>query len=254
MSTPVVIVTGASKGIGLAVVRALLSRDARVATVSRTRTDELQHLVANNGVLAIECDVTDEAALNQAVERTKGTFGRIDGLVLNAGALEPLARISDTTHTLEEWKYNFNVNFFSLVTAVQAALPDLRQAPGTGKVVFVSSGAAVKGTPGWGAYNASKAATNSLCRTLAEEENNIIAVALRPGVVDTAMQATIRQDGSQAMGSGHDTFVKLHADGKLLKPDAPGEVIARLALHAPASLSGKFVSWDGEECKAFRSS
>lgn len=68
------------------------------------------------------------------------------------------------------------------------------------------------------------------------------------------MQTIIRQGGSEAMGVGHDTFVKLHEDGKLLKPEAPGEVIARLALEAPASLSGKFVSWDGEECKAFRSS
>lgn len=116
------------------------------------------------GALTLQILSTDEAALTNAISQTKQTFGRIDGLVLNAGALEPLARISDTTHTLEEWKHNFDVNFFSLVTAVQAALPALRQAPDTGRVVFVSSGAAVKGIPGWGAYNASKAATNSLCR------------------------------------------------------------------------------------------
>lgn len=67
---------------------------------------------------------------------------------------------------------------------VSAALPVLRKrGGGEGRVVFVSSGAAVTGYQGWGAYGASKAALNHLCVTLAAEEEGVIAVAVRPGVI-----------------------------------------------------------------------
>ena len=87
---------------------------------------------------------------------------RLDGLVLNAGVLEPLGPIADESVPLAAWKSHFDVNFFSLIPALRASLPALRSAQG--KVVFVSSGASVSGTAGWGPYNTSKAALNSLCR------------------------------------------------------------------------------------------
>lgn len=74
-----------------------------------------------------------------------------------------MTRIGDST-SLSEWKSHFDVNFFSLITATRAALPWLKKNSRGGRIVFVSSGAAVKGTAGWGPYNASKAAMNSLCR------------------------------------------------------------------------------------------
>jgi len=93
------------------------------------------------------------------------TFGPIlDGLILNAGTLDPLARIGDPTVPLDAWKHHFDVNFFSLVSALKVALPALRTSPNTGRVIFVSSGAATGGMPGWAPYNAGKAAVNSLAR------------------------------------------------------------------------------------------
>ena len=65
---------------------------------------------------------------------------------------------------LEGWKSHFDVNFFSLITAVQAGLPHLRNSELGGRIVFVSSGSATKGTATMGPYNAGKAAMNSLCR------------------------------------------------------------------------------------------
>ena len=65
---------------------------------------------------------------------------------------------------LEGWKSHFDVNFFSLITAVQAGLPHLRNSELGGRMVFVSSGSATKGTATMGPYNAGKAAMNSLCR------------------------------------------------------------------------------------------
>jgi len=99
--------------------------------------------------------------MTEIIQSAARRFHGLDGLVLNAGTLDPLCRIADNT-PLDSWKQNFDVNFFSLVTAIRAAIPSLREK--SGRIVFVSSGAAVKGVPGWGPYNASKAAMNSLCR------------------------------------------------------------------------------------------
>lgn len=81
-----------------------------------------------------------------------------------------------------------DVNFFSLLYTIQAALPALRESKG--KVIFVSSGASLRGTYAWGPYAASKAAMNSLCRTLAVEEKDVVSVAVRPGIVDTDVRIT----------------------------------------------------------------
>ncbi|KAF5363292.1 hypothetical protein D9756_000447 [Leucocoprinus leucothites] len=247
-----VLVTGASKGIGLAVIRHLLNKlHANVVAISRSSTPELEAL-RSEALLHIKCDITDEQAFNSAVSTAVKTYSTLDGVVLNAGTLDPLCHIGDNT-PLSAWKKHFDVNFFSLVTAIKATLPYLRKSTGRGKIVFVSSGAAVGGTAAWGPYNASKAAMNSLCRTLANEETDVVSVALRPGMVDTDMQETLRQIGAATMSKmDHEKFVRVHADGKLVKPEDCGHVIAALALEAPKELSGTFVSWDSEECKPFR--
>ncbi|PBL02447.1 NAD(P)-binding protein [Armillaria gallica] len=250
---PVVVVTGASRGIGLAVVKILLETfEANVVAISRTRTPELE-VLASDGLLHIQCDVSDEPSLARAISQAEQHFSYIDGLILNAAALEPLCRIGDST-ALSAWKTHFDVNFFSLITAIRSALPALRRSDIGGRIVFVSSGSAVKGTAGWGPYNASKAAMNSLCRTLSEEESKVISVALRPGVVDTDMQTMLRTAGGESMSAkDYQKFLNYQAKGELLSPDLPGRVIAALSLQAPASLSGQFVAWNDESCTPFRS-
>jgi NAD(P)-dependent dehydrogenase (short-subunit alcohol dehydrogenase family) len=101
--------------------------------------------------------------LTDALFRAEKTYHHIDGLILNAGVLDPIGSIGDDT-TIASWKDHFDVNFFSLVTALKAALPSLRQSTLGARVIFISSGNSVKGPVGMGPYNASKAAVNSLCR------------------------------------------------------------------------------------------
>jgi len=225
--------------------------NANVIAISRSRTPELLELNSES-LQIIECDVTDEKALSAAIALGASHYQGIDGLILNAGTLDPLCRIADQT-PLDSWKKHFDVNFFSLITAVKASLPYLHKSTLGGRIVFVSSGAAVKGMPGWGPYNAGKAAMNSFCRTLAEEEPDVTSVAVRPGMVDTNMQVILRATGQQHMNENHHSiFVQTYSDGKLVKPEDCGHVIAALSVEAPKSLSGQFVSWDSEECKAFR--
>ena len=107
---------------------------------------------------------TDEPAFTTAIQSVPAKYGHLDALVLNAGALGPMTRITSLDTPLDAWKTHFEVNVFSLVTALKAAAPSLRESPNGGKVIFVSSGAAVGGLEGWGPYNASKAAMNSLNR------------------------------------------------------------------------------------------
>lgn len=77
-------------------------------------------------------------------------MGRIDALILNAGTLDPLGRIDSSENSLDSWKAHFDINFFSLISAVKASLNDLRQSTHGGRIIFISSGAAVGGTEGWG--------------------------------------------------------------------------------------------------------
>ncbi|KAK7695887.1 hypothetical protein QCA50_000525 [Cerrena zonata] len=253
---PVVLVTGASKGIGLAITRILLEQlGATVATFSRTKSPELLSLLEKHSasLLPIECDVADEAAVARSTDQVIKTYQNIDGLILNAGVLEPMGKVGDPNIGLNAWKQHFDVNFFSLVSALTVTLPALRKSELGGRVIFVSSGAAVGGISGWGAYNASKAAMNSLARTLANDEPDIISVAVRPGMVDTNMQQLIRDDGNNHLTSkDYSKFTAAFSEGKLVKPDDCGHVIAALALKAPKTLTGQFVSWDSEECKEFR--
>lgn len=123
---------------------------------------------------------------------------------------------------------------------LKAAIPDLRRS--NGRIIFTSSGAASKGCSGWGAYGASKAALNHLAMTLSAEEPNITCISIRPGVVDTQMQRELRDvhfSGMQEKDSAR--FFILHKEGGLLKPEQPGNVIAKLLLDGPRELSGKFL-------------
>ncbi len=99
--------------------------------------------------------------MTEAIGLANKNFGHIDGLVLNAGVLDPMGKIASPDVSLDGWKAHFDVNFFSLVTALKASIPSLRKSELGGRVVFVSSGAAVGNTAGWGPYTASKAALNS---------------------------------------------------------------------------------------------
>jgi NAD(P)-dependent dehydrogenase (short-subunit alcohol dehydrogenase family) len=124
---------------------------------------------------------------------------------------------------------------------VQAALPHLRKSKG--KIIFTSSGAATYAYTAWGAYGASKAAMNHLAMTLGVEEPDIVSIAIRPGTVDTEMQRELRDIHHGTMDSTDAAkFASLKSDGKLLRPDQPGNVIAKLVLDAPHSLSGKFLT------------
>ena len=176
-------------------------------------------------------------------------FGRLDALIVNHGALDPVKKIADSTP--DEWRSAYDTNVFSALAMVQAALPSLRKS--RGRIVFTSSGAATGAYQGWGAYGSGKAVLNHLALTLSVEEPDVTTVSIRPGVVDTEMQRAIREEHNKTMSAkDQDKFHGLHKEGKLIRPEQPGGVIANLAVRAQEELSGKFLSWDDASLESYR--
>lgn len=120
--------------------------------------------------------------------------------------------------------------------------PALRRSQGC--IILTSSGAAVKGMGTWGAYGSSKAALNHLAQTLATEVEEVTSISVAPGVVDTEMQRELRDVHSLSMREQDAArFHNLHKEGSLLKPEQPGNLMARLVLNAPKEFSGKFIRY-----------
>jgi NAD(P)-dependent dehydrogenase (short-subunit alcohol dehydrogenase family) len=242
---PVILLTGASRGIGAATARHLARSGASLALVARSRTgteavaEEVRQL--GGAAICIRGDVADREACLDAVARTLETFSRIDALVNNAGVLEPISSLAAAD--AGKWRYNLEVNLLGPVNLIQAALPALRKA--SGRIVNVSSGAALNPVVGWSAYCTAKAGLTHLTRVLAAEERSLTVLSLRPGTVDTEMQASIRRDGASGMTPEKVThFSALKAEGRLVPPEVPARSVAWLALYAPREWSGEFLDYD----------
>ncbi|CEH18744.1 Predicted dehydrogenase [Ceraceosorus bombacis] len=266
-SQPVVLVTGASRGLGLAIAQQLLSQGSNVLTLSRSLTPELGSLSEKKHkddaeILTHQGSVNSEKDTQEGVKKALEKWQRLDGVILNAGVID-FARISDVTPS--SFAEQIQTNLSSLVVTLHYTLPHLRKSPtGQGKVVFVSSGASVGNTAGWSAYNAGKAGMNAIARTLASEEPSLAIWAVRPGVVATEMQTQIRSSGKESMdAASYDKFSGMHRDGTLLPPEQPGHVLAALAIRGTrddpkgadgqgAGAKGGYIDWSSEELKSFR--
>ena len=241
----VVIVTGASRGLGAAAARWLAQAGAAVTLVARSQENlmEVAADVRRRGgtAHAFKADVSDSLACRSAVETTLDHFGRIDSLVNNAGVVQPLAPIADT-HP-EEWRRNIEVNLLAPFYLVRAAITELRRH--NGRIVIVSSGAATMALATVSAYCTGKAALNHFTRVLAAEEPAVTALTVRPGVVDTDMQAVLRNAADNAMPLEQIAYYRqLKERGELEPPQIPARAIAWLALHAPSEFSGQFLDYD----------
>ncbi|KKK15883.1 hypothetical protein P175DRAFT_0433228 [Aspergillus ochraceoroseus IBT 24754] len=252
MSSKTIIVTGASRGIGLAIAKYLLTapQSHNVVVIARS-VEPLQKLKEqySSQVAVLNGDLSDFSLGQKAVDLALKSFGRLDGMVLNHGILGQVGKVAQAD--VQQWKQGFDVNFFSLVAFVTAGLPALRESKG--KIIFTSSGASVSAYRGWGLYGSTKAAMNHLALSLGEEEPEVTSISIRPGMVDTEMQRELREDHSTTLEPQvHAKFTTVHKDGKLLKPEQPGHVMAKLVLDAPNSLTGKFISWNDPLLEAFQ--
>lgn len=248
MTRQTILITGASRGLGAAAARIAGQMDTNVVLMARSAgdLDVVAHEIQATGgqALPLVGDVSELADCQRAIAETITQFGHLDVVVNNVGILEPIAPISAAD--AEAWERNWAVNLLGPVALTQVALPHLRQQKG--RVINVSCGAAIAVIPGWAAYSTAKAGLNHFTRILAAEEADITAIAFQPGVVDTAMQATIREVGAQGMPEEvHARFLRYHAEGELLPPEVPACSLVTLALFAPHEWSGASLRWNDEE-------
>ncbi|MBI5544049.1 MAG: SDR family oxidoreductase [Deltaproteobacteria bacterium] len=224
MSGEVALVTGASRGIGLACARALLREGARLALVARDVIElgaaAAQLRQEGAAVLALAGDVSDESFVATAFEQAEQELGPVAVVVNNAGVLE-IAPVAELTS--EAWDRTLDVNLKGAFLCAREAVR--RMVPrGKGRVVFVSSISATLGTSRLAAYCASKWGMHGLIKSLAEElrGTGVIALGVAPGSVDTAMLA--RSGFPPAM-----------------QPEDVAVVVRFLSTDAPAAMQGSIV-------------
>jgi len=190
-----VVITGASRGIGADAARVFAAEGANLALLARSR-DSLTALAEEIGenVLTFACDVSDYAAVADAIEKTHAHFGSLDILINNAGVVDPIARLEAAEP--DDWGKLIDINVKGVFYGMRAALPVMKAA-GKGTILTVSSGAAHNPVEGWSGYCTSKAGAAMLTRSLhlEEAENGIRAMGLSPGTVATEMQRVIKASG-----------------------------------------------------------
>jgi NAD(P)-dependent dehydrogenase (short-subunit alcohol dehydrogenase family) len=175
------ILTGASRGFGLALARALVEREWRLVVDARG-ADALERAVAGlEGVVAIAGDVADPAHRRALVE---AAGDRIDLLVNNASLLGPSPQPPLASYPLPELARVYQVNVFAPLALVQAALPRLVAGAA---IVNLTSDAAVESYAGWGGYGSSKAALDQASAILAAEHPELRVYAADPGDMRTQM-------------------------------------------------------------------
>lgn len=177
-------VTGASKGLGLALIKKLVHDGYRVAATSRNASDLDKEIGSNANFLSLGVDIADEASVRASIEKTLKKFGTIDVVVNNAGYGQ-LGTLEETSD--EEARENFNVNVFGTLNVIRAVMSHFRQKK-SGQFINISSIAGfLGGFPGWGIYNATKFAVAGLTEALAVEaqSHGITATIVYPGYFKT---------------------------------------------------------------------
>ncbi len=192
----VVLITGASRGIGAAAAREFAAHGAKVALLARSRDAiaELAGEIGADAALAIPCDISRYWEVRAAVDATVDAFGRLDVLVNNAGVIEPIGHLAGTDP--DAWGQAIDTNLKGVYHGMRAAMPAMI-AQGGGTILTISSGAASKPVEGWSQYCAAKAGAAMLTRMadLEGRESGIRAMGLSPGTVATEMQREIKASG-----------------------------------------------------------
>jgi NAD(P)-dependent dehydrogenase (short-subunit alcohol dehydrogenase family) len=225
----VAIVTGGSKGIGLAIARAFLDRGMQVAITGRNETDLARardQLSGGAGLLAVTADVRDPADAQRTVAETVSRFGGLDVLVNNAG-VGRFATVADMS--LDAWREVIDTNLTGVFYCTHAALPEMRRRGG-GYIVNISSLAGKNAFTGGAAYCASKAGLNAFSEALMQEVryDNIRVSYVMPGSVATGFS----HPGSPGVSAeGKD-------DWKLTSEDV-ARVVVDLISHEARSLASR---------------
>ncbi len=236
----VAIVTGGNRGIGLAIADGLAKAGATIVIAARD-AEAGQNAAARLGANAafIETDVTNPDSCNAMITETETRFGRLDILVNNAGIMRA-ARAEDTT--LADWQAVMDINLTGAFLCAQAAYPALRRQQ-AGKIINVSSLAAIFGTAAGAAYASSKAGLLQLTRSLAVSwgPDNIQVNAILPGYIESDMTRS-----AEAVRPGaFDAKRARTPAGRIGQPEDIAGAVIFFASDASSFITGTSLTIDG---------
>lgn len=245
----VALVTGASRGLGLATARALAAAGAKVAVTDLTAPEELAHEI---GGIARAQDVTSEADWAATMDWIKAETGGLDILVNNAG-LWLFKPITETT--LDDWRRLHSVNVEGVFLGTRAAIPLLAERAhlwrGGTAIVNLSSVAGLQGAAGASCYNSTKGAVRLFTKGCAVElaPARIRVNSVHPGVIDTDMGRKLVDDFAAAQGAGNNEMLAqvsaMHPLGHLGEPRNVADAVVFLASDRAAFTTGSELVVDG---------
>ncbi|MBE4464392.1 SDR family oxidoreductase [Vibrio parahaemolyticus] len=212
-----VVITGASSGIGEAIARRFSEEGHPLLLVAR-RVERLEALNLPN-TLCEKVDVTDQASLITAIEKAEAQFGPADVLVNNAGVML-LGQID--TQDAAEWKRMFDVNVLGLLNGMHSVLAPMK-ARNSGTVINISSIAGKKTFPDHAAYSGTKFAVHAISENVREEvaASNVRVTTIAPGAVETEL---LSHTTSQDIKDGYDAW-KVDMGGVLAADDVARAVM-----------------------------
>ncbi|MGF9563351.1 SDR family oxidoreductase [Neorhizobium sp. JUb45] len=220
----VVLITGASSGIGVGIARELAKAGATVVLGAR-RTDRLETLAqelrgTGATVLTRKLDVTDRADVAAFADAARKEFGRVDVIVNNAGVM-PLSLMSSLK--VEEWDRMIDVNIKGVLYGIAAVLPEMT-ARGSGQIINIASVGALSVSPTAAVYCATKYAVRAISDGLRQENEKLRVTCIHPGVVESELADTITDPVAV---EGMKTYRAI-----ALQPDAIGRAV-RFAIEQP---------------------
>jgi 3-oxoacyl-[acyl-carrier protein] reductase len=240
----VVLVTGASRGIGRAIAQRFAEQDAKVVVHYASNDSAAKATLAElagQGHRAVAADLADPDAVESLVRQVIAAYGRIDVLVNNAAVYEAHPVLSTSyAQWRDSWRQTINTNLIGPANLIHEVVPHM-VANGGGRIVNVSSRGAFRGEPGHTAYGASKAGLNSLGQSLAQElaPHGIYVTTVAPGFVATDMAAALL-DGP--------TGESIRAQSPLRRaatPDEVARVVVFLASPGSEFTTGTIVDVNG---------
>lgn len=240
----VALITGGGRGIGRAIAMALAQAGAKVAVMARSKNeiDETVRLIEKElqgRALAVAADVTDAAAVAEAIKTVERELGPVDILVNNAAAVQPFGPFWETA--VEEWWRTMEVNLLGVALCTHAVLAGMVER-GRGRIVNVSSGAGAVATPYYTGYVVSKTALNRLteCLSLEAGPRGVRVFAISPGTVRTAM--TEYSLGSEEGKKWLPWFKRIFDEGFDVPAERPSGLVLELVSGKYDVLSGRMVS------------
>jgi NAD(P)-dependent dehydrogenase (short-subunit alcohol dehydrogenase family) len=252
LSGKVAVVTGASRGIGLAVTRALADEGVRVVAAARDPTEDLSRLAAASTVHPVSVDLSTPDGPARLVDEAVSTYGGLDVLVNNVGAAHPrLGGFLSVTE--EDWLATMTLNFFAAVRTTRAALPHLL-ARRAGTIVTVSSVNAFLPDPLVIDYCAAKAALSNFLKSLSKEvgPRGVRVNTVSPGPVATALwlgDQGVAATLARAGGGERDAVARKAAEasvtGRFTRPEEVADLVLLLASDRAGNVTGADFVIDG---------